>query len=458
MRHDPNVMSSGTHTFPVPKTFWQYLQSLGPGIVIALTWLGAGDLVDTAVAGGSYGYALMWAMVLALFVRFVFVSIIAKYHLCNQHGESVLAGLKRIHAAVPILVGIVALFFGHFYGSYMVKGMGETTTKLLAPVLPELDAVWIWPMVWSAVWVGVAAAIVFCGLYTHIEKVFYVLLGVLSVSLIGVALWSGPSPVAALKGTLFFALPEQTGPFGALLIVTSLIGAVGGSIANLLYPYFIQQKGWRGPRFRRLQLYDLAFGTCVLIVLDLAVWTVGAELLQPRGIAIENLDDLAALLTEVLGRFGGTVFFLGVFGALFSSVIGNAIGYGYLWDDLVRVCRSDPDQNDQHVEHENTPASAASTSRAYRLTACWCLFSPLVWCLPNMPGFVTLTIVANAAGVVVLPMLAASLWYITARKTFIGAAYCNRLWENLIMGALCLLAIWGAYQSVRAIEKILFVT
>ena len=74
-----------TESPQVPRTFFQYVRSIGPGIVIALTWLGAGDLVDSAVAGGNYGYALMWAMALGLFVRFVFVSIIAKYQLCNQH-------------------------------------------------------------------------------------------------------------------------------------------------------------------------------------------------------------------------------------------------------------------------------------------------------------------------------------------------------------------------------------
>ena len=76
---------------------------MGPGIIVALTWLGAGDLIDSAVAGGSYGYSLMWAMVIALFVRFIFVSIVAKYQLCNQHGESVIAGFKRLHPWIPIL-------------------------------------------------------------------------------------------------------------------------------------------------------------------------------------------------------------------------------------------------------------------------------------------------------------------------------------------------------------------
>ena len=59
---------------PIPKSFWQYIKAMGPGIIIALAWLGTGDLVDSAIAGGSYGYSLMWAIVIALFVRFIFIS------------------------------------------------------------------------------------------------------------------------------------------------------------------------------------------------------------------------------------------------------------------------------------------------------------------------------------------------------------------------------------------------
>jgi hypothetical protein len=34
----------------VPTSFAGYLRAWGPGIVVVLTWLGAGDLVDAAVA------------------------------------------------------------------------------------------------------------------------------------------------------------------------------------------------------------------------------------------------------------------------------------------------------------------------------------------------------------------------------------------------------------------------
>ena len=51
---------------PVPRSFTEYLRSFGPGIVIVLTWLGAGDIVDMGVAGANYGYSLMWVLVAAL--------------------------------------------------------------------------------------------------------------------------------------------------------------------------------------------------------------------------------------------------------------------------------------------------------------------------------------------------------------------------------------------------------
>ena len=68
---------------PIPSTFLDYLKSFGPGFVIVLTWLGSGDIVSAGVSGGNYGYALMWAMVFALLMRFFFVTTIAKFQLCN---------------------------------------------------------------------------------------------------------------------------------------------------------------------------------------------------------------------------------------------------------------------------------------------------------------------------------------------------------------------------------------
>jgi len=109
-----------------------------------------------------------------------------------------------------------------------------------------------------------------------------------------------------------------------------------------------------------------------------------------------------------------------------------------------------------HSSDDASPGRAGpSHVSIYRLVAAWCLFSPLIWSLPGMPGFIALTIVANASAVVVLPVLSGSLWYITARTSFIGSEYGNKWWENCLMGGLFVLSVWGAYQSVIAISTVL---
>ena len=37
------------------------LSLVGPGIVVAATGIGAGDLLATLIAGGRFGYVLLWA-------------------------------------------------------------------------------------------------------------------------------------------------------------------------------------------------------------------------------------------------------------------------------------------------------------------------------------------------------------------------------------------------------------
>ena len=43
---DPDAASSSTTTAPLPRTFLEYVRSFGPGLVVVLTWLGAGDIVE----------------------------------------------------------------------------------------------------------------------------------------------------------------------------------------------------------------------------------------------------------------------------------------------------------------------------------------------------------------------------------------------------------------------------
>jgi len=215
----------------------------------------------------------------------------------------------------------------------------------------------------------------------------------------------------------------------------------------LLYPYFIQQKGWNSFKYRKVQLYDLALGSIVLVIINLSIWTIGAELLFPKGLIISNLDDLANILTISIGKIGIPIFYMGVLATLFSSLVGLSIGFGYMVTDAVLVIKSKKYNKAQEMN--------VSNSKLYHLVAAWCLFSPLIWSLPGMPSFITLTIVANAAAVVFLPLLCGSLWYLTSSKKLIGNEFKNNIFENLVLFLLFILSLWGSYQAIISIQKII---
>jgi Mn2+/Fe2+ NRAMP family transporter len=417
----------------IPKSFTEYLRSFGPGIVIVLTWLGAGDVVDMGIAGANYGYALMWVLVAAVLIRFLFVSLIARYQLCNPHGEAVVDGLCRLHPAYAPALLVAAFVMGHVYQAYMAVGMGEALRNLL-----RVGETWHWALVSTAT----ALVLVFEPAYERLERVFKVLLALLALSFVGSALWVGVDVAGVLRGVFSFEMPEAGGRFEPLLVAMAMVGAVGGSIMNLVYPYFLDAKGWRGPEYRRVQQYDFLLAVSAMIVLNLAVWTLGAELLHPDK-RIETLDDLPRLVSTVLGEGGRSLFYLGILAAIYTSVLGHAAGLGLLGSHAWLRFR--------------TGAAPLQADRqrhpVYRAIVVWSLVSALVWTLPGMPDFVTLTLVANSAQVLLVPFLAGGLWWITASARYIGPVHRNRPHENAMMALLFALALYSAYGSLVTVAR-----
>jgi Mn2+/Fe2+ NRAMP family transporter len=419
---------------PIPRSFLEYVRSFGPGLVMVLTWLGAGDVIDMGTAGANYGYALIWMFVIAVLLRFLFVSLIARYQLCNERGEGVLDGLARLHPLYAPLIFVSVVVMGHIYGAYMSRGVGEICRNVSG-----FGAPWMWALVCN----GIAVALVFRPAYRRLEAVFLVFLGVLSVSFIGCAVWVGFDAGELARGLVRLEMPGRHGAYDPWHVALAMVGAVGGSLMNLVYPYFLEAKGWRGPQYRRVQLYDLLLGIIVMLVLNLAVWTLGAELLFPDR-HIEDLEDLPNLLSSVLGNGGRLLFYAGIFAAVYTSLVGHAVGLGCLGSHAWLRWRAGRD----------VAIVDPRLHRCYQWIALWCLVSPLAWTLPGMPGFVALTLTANSAHVVLLPVLAGGLWWITASPRMIGHQHRNRPWENVVMAFLFVLAVYFAFQSVKNLVRL----
>lgn len=428
-----NLQTKQEGTLPVPSTFWQYVKSFGPGIVLVLTWLGAGDLVDNAIAGANYGYTLMWALAIALLVRFVLCDIIANYQLMNLKGHSVFEGYTSLSRIYPVVLGIGGLLLGHFYNSYMIKGAGEAIYHLTGNSFSII--------VWSIIVVILAFLVAGRSIYKHLEMVEKIILGIMALAFIGGAIAVGPDVGAIVGGTFAFQVPQTVGSFEAMLIVISLIGAVGGSLANLLYPTFLQERGWTGPQFRKVVRYDLLFGIIVIIVLDLSIWILGAQILHPQGLHIQNFNDLAGLLGAYMGRIGEIIIYLGVLGATFSSVLGYIFGFSLMalrCFHLAMPARKEKYQDDPKKD----PMLKVGMFIVGVL--------PLVWALPGMPGFVALAVFVNAAQVILMPLVSIGLIIMINRKDLMGD-FAGKKVQTVLLTILSVLAVYGAYKTLMNI-------
>src|SRR5687767_8312282 len=63
-----------------PRTGKLRLTTLvGPGLIVAATGIGSGDVVSATVGGASYGVVLLWAIAIGAFFKFILTEGIARW-------------------------------------------------------------------------------------------------------------------------------------------------------------------------------------------------------------------------------------------------------------------------------------------------------------------------------------------------------------------------------------------
>lgn len=420
--------AEGSAAAPSQGRVTRLIKLLGPGIIAVLSWLGAGDLITSSVAGANYGYAMMWVLAVSLLLRYLIVNIIARFQLCNNQGMTILQGYAQLHPVFAWFMLAYALLMGHLMNAYMIKGAGEALAMLLRIDYPLLCSM----AVVLAVWMLVGRNI-----YAMIEGVMKVLLAVMTLAFLALALMSGPDVAGIVKGTIGFSIPADEGVHGALLVAVSVIGAVAGSVANFVHPYVMRQKGWVGPQHKRIQRNDLLFAVFVGIVINLAIWIVGAEILRPNGIEVKTLGDLGKALEMFFGPIGWYIFFVGVFATLFASISGKTTAFPMLITDAFQHVR--PERRERYgKEFHKDPM--------HKWFMLFILVTPLIWSIPGMPDFVTLTIGVSALNIIGLPVISLGLLIMSNQKSLLSKEYRNNLFENIALAFATGLALWVAFQ------------
>lgn len=408
--------------------------SIGPGLVLAMTFLGTGDLVSSSVSGASYGYALLWTLVLSLIARTFIISTIAKYTLMNRHGDSqILDGFARITPVLPGIMAVVVIIAG-----FVTQA---TFLRAAAAGLYELTGGG-----WGGTW-GTFICAIIVGAFTLFvvtrKKQFTFLeyfARVASVLMIGAFVYAlfkiGHFDVAGFFRGMAFEMPQNDGggAFAPIVIAAATIGTIAGNMPNLLYSGFMRDKGWVGPRYRRLQQLDLFAGMAPLLVINLLFWIVAAEFSRDNpGFVIANESDLSQMLTMAVGTIGPFLLWLCIFLAAMTSFPPQSRGFAQL--TINGLNHAVPAWRKYLGRDEENPAFRIIQILIFVVV-------PLVASLPGAPNFVAMNIVGTALSTVLsLPIIVVCILLLTSSKKHMHDYAVNRWWTTLLLVILGIIAV-----------------
>ncbi|MGV9554274.1 Nramp family divalent metal transporter [Streptomyces sp. NPDC003401] len=381
--------SSGSHHLTPRTSSWRHL---GPGIVVAATGVGAGDLVATLIAGSNFGYTLLWAAVLGCLVKISLAEAAGRWHLAT--GRTLFDGWASLGRWTTWFFLVYVVVWGFVYGA---AAMSSSALPLQALFPGVMDLEW-----WAIACGLVGLVFVWFNQYAVFEKVMTVLVGVMFVVTVYLAVRVTPNVPDALAG-LLPVLPDEK---DSVLNTLGLIGGVGGTITLAAYGYWVNAKGWTDTGWMKVMRFDNRVAYLTTGVFVVAMLFVGAELLHSANVAIaggdKGLVQLGDILEAEYGSATATFFLIGFFATSFTSLIGVWHGVSLMFADFVAHHRDGA---------RTTGAEVASGRRErsgpFRLYLLWLTFPPMVLLFQGQPF--RLVVLYGVLGAAFLPFLALTL-------------------------------------------------
>ncbi|WP_460960110.1 Nramp family divalent metal transporter [Parasphingorhabdus pacifica] len=405
------------------------LKQIGPGIIVAATGVGAGDLVATMAAGSRYGYALFWAVILGTVFKLGLGEAVGRWHLGSN--RTILSGWRTLGRWATGFFGIYIVLWGFVYGA---TAMSATALPLNA--MFPVFSVRSWGMLCGLV----GLAMVWFGRYLVLEKIMTVLIGIMFVTVVGTAILVGPN-LAAWGGGLVPSLPD-----GSITYVLGLMGGVGGTITMAAYGYWTFAKGWNSPAWIPFMRTDNAVGYITMGLFVVAMLIIGSEMLLGQQVidGDEGLLYLGDALAADYGQWARIPFLVGFFAVTFSSLIGVWNGVSLLFADWWRTWRLPREAASETVDSYDHKAGEHSTP--FRIYLLWLTFPPMMLLFLDKPFQVT--IAYGVLGALFMPFLSGTLLVLLNSKKLMPAPYRSRLLSNTVL-TMCLVLF-----VVLAVHKI----
>jgi len=404
--HDRALESRGTVVTPsVLKRFREWLGVLGPGMITAALVFGPSKVTITSKLGADYGFDLLWIVVVAIFFMVIFTSMAARI---GMSSDVSLLRLVRNRwgspAAVAAGVGVFLVCASFQAGNSI--GIGISIAELFKSS-PEP-----WIIGFNLFGIGL---LFFRSFYKVLEKIMIALIVIMLVAFL-VTLFLSQPPLWRIATGLVPRIPS-----GSFVLVIAFMASCFSVVGACYQSYLMQERRKMDPDARQSG-NDSFTGILILGIMSAIVLISAAAVLHPQNLKVNSGSDMARVLEPLFGNYASAFFLIGLFGAAFSSLIGNASLGGTLMADALGL-------------------GSSFNSKAVRgLIALVMLIGAIIAiAFGNLP--IQLMIFAQSITIFVVPFIGAAL-YIIANDRAIMKGQVNKLWTK-VAGAVGLLILVG---------------
>ena len=329
-----------------PLALSSILRKIGPGLILASSIVGSGELIATTVLGAENGYKLLWLIVLSCAIKTVVQNELGRHAIGT--GETTLEALDSIPGprwkvswvtwcwAFMVLMTLMQV-------GAMLGGISEVLNRMI-PSVPIMAWVWIINFV--------TVALLIVGRYALVEKVAMGLVVAFTLLTVSCTFLLFQRPEYFSLSQVVDGLKVQM-PAGGLMTAVATFGITGvGATELVMYPYWCIEKGYAryaGPRDDSVSWVGRAYGWIRVMAVDvlasmtvytfatIAFYLLGAGILNGMGIVPQGsnmVHTLSNMYTETLGPWSLVPFLVGAFAVLYSTVFASTAGHCRLYADF----------------------------------------------------------------------------------------------------------------------------
>ena len=335
------------HVTDPPRAFRGIVRLIGPGLILASSIVGSGELIATTVLGAENGYILLWLIVMSCLVKTVVQNELGRYAIGT--GRTTLEAFNdvpgpRFKVSWLVWMWCAMVTFTLFQVGAMLGGIAEILNRTF-PSVPLTAFVWLLA--------GLTMILLVVGKYVLVERIAMGLVVSFTALTVSCCFLLFKLPQYFDWGEVLNGLTFQP-PEGGMATAVAAFGITGvGATELVMYPYWCIEKGYaryagrredstawtaRALGWIRVMGFDVLFSMVVYTFATVAFYFLGAGVLKGMGLIPEGSEMvrvLSSIYTETLGGWSFGLFMVGAFAVLYSTVFASTAAHCRVWADLI---------------------------------------------------------------------------------------------------------------------------